>query len=91
MGKQLFKGNPEFPDEPRLIAAAANSGATDIIYALDTLGEAVTLDAGMLKEDGSPSEWAGQAFTGFLFGKWTNVGSDKRLACYVVNPANSEQ
>jgi len=26
MGKQLFKGNPEFPDEPRLIAAAANSG-----------------------------------------------------------------
>lgn len=95
MKKQLFKGRPDFPnDEPKLIAGGATTNDTDQVYCIDTGGEAATFSAGMLKinDDGTKtaSGWASATFTGVLYGRWTNVGADVQLVCYVVDTANSE-
>lgn len=93
--KQLFKGRPDFPnEEPQLVAASATTNDTDEIYCIDTGGAAATFAAGMqsIADNGtkSTSDWAGATFTGVLYGRWTNVGADIQLACYAVDPANSE-
>lgn len=93
--KQLFSGRPDFPnDEPQLIAASATTNDTDQVYCIDTGGSAAVFASGMQKinDDGtkSASVWAGATFTGILYGRWTNVGADVQLACYVVETANSE-
>ena len=87
----LYKGRPDLPYiEPHYIAAGSSTNDTDQIYAIDTLGEAVTFGAGMLKinDDGttSASEWAGSTFTGVLYGRWTNVAvTVAPIAAYYVN------
>lgn len=93
--KQLFKGRPDFPnDEPQKIAASSTTNDIDQVYCIDTGGNDAIFDAGMKKinDDGtkSASTWAGATFNGVLYGRWTNVGADVQLACYVVETANSE-
>ena len=94
--KQLFKGRPDFPnEEPQLIASSLTTNDTDEVYCIDTGGNDATFSAGMKKiaDNGtkSASSWAGATFNGVLYGRWTNVGADVQLACYVVDTANSEE
>ena len=96
MKKQLFKGRPDFPnDEPQLIAANSTTNDTDQVYCIDTGGVDAVFSDGMQKindaGEKSASAWAGGVFNGVLYGRWTNVGADVQLACYVVDTANSEQ
>ena len=93
--KQLFKGRPDFPnEEPLKITSPLTTNDTDEVYCIDTKGVEATFVAGMKKinTDGSKSAsaWASGAFTGVLYGRWTNVGADVELACYVIDNANSE-
>ena len=93
--KQLFKGRPDFPnDEPQKVIASATTNDTDQVYCIDTGGAEATFDAGMKKinddDTKSASAWASGVFNGVLYGRWTNVGADIQLACYVVETANSE-
>ena len=93
--KQLYKGRPDFPnEEAKCIPASGSSNDTDEIYCIDTGGNACAFQAGMqsIADNGtkSTSEWAGKTFNGVLYGRWTNVGGDCQLACYFVDPANSE-
>ena len=97
MKKLLYKGRPDLPlNEPKYVASGATTNDTDQVYCIDTLGEAVTLSAGLqaIADDGtrSTSQWAAKTITGVLYGRWTNVGgSDGVLACYDINTANSEE
>lgn len=96
MKKQLFKGRPDFPnDEPQKVAASATTNDTTAVYCIDTGGVAATFAAGMKKinDDGtkSASVWASATFTGVMYGRWTNVGANVQLACYVIDTANSEE
>ena len=91
MAKNFYAGNPEFPiEEPQYIVTSTSTNDTDIIYCIDTIGVEATFGAGMKKEDGTASAWASKAFTGVLYGRFTNVTADVTLACYRLVPVGSE-
>lgn len=91
MAKKFYQGNPEFPiEEPQRIPASTSTNDTDVIYIIDTIGVEATFGAGMLDEDGNASAWAGQTFTGVLYGRYKNVTADVTLACYRLVPVDSE-
>lgn len=95
MAKLNFtKGRPDLPfNEPQKVLSGATTNDTDQVYCIDTLGQAVTLGAGVqaIADDGtkSTSVWAGVEITGVLYGRWTNVGGNGTLACYIVDESNS--
>jgi hypothetical protein len=91
MAKQIYEGNPSFPqEEPQRIIAASSTNDTDVIYCIDTQGVTATFGAGMVKEDGTtPSAWAGNTYKGVLYGRFKLVTADVDLACYRLIPSNS--